>query len=190
MIERPIILVDMDDTTVETINYWTALLNKEHNLSPRTHGPLPDIKTWYPELTAEQVYEPLRAPGFFRNLKPREGALDTIREWLNAGFDVRFASVVYPDCPFGYADKLVWIDKHIPEMSNRTIIFSSHDKTLLYGTVLIDDHPTHIKDAAWPLPICMAQSWNTSVSNRIRVDDWKQAKSVVNSYLRWKGMCD
>lgn len=188
MLRSPIILVDLDDTTCETSKKWDEILFNSYGHDPADTSVYDKVEQ-YPMLTEEQVMAPIREPGFFATLEPKQGAIEIIRDWLRDGFDVRFASVVYPDCPHGYGDKMEWIKKHIPEMAKRTIIFSSHDKTLLYGTILIDDHPTHIEDAHWPIPICMAAPWNEHLhGTRLRAAHWYGVDKHVRDILRWRGI--
>lgn len=189
MIDKPIILVDMDDTTVMTTQYWINELYERHGVQPLPALNEYNLTKRYPTLTRDQVMAPLREPGFFTKLKPQPGALDTIRDWLMHGYDVRFASVVYKDCITGYQDKLTWIENNIPEMVGRTIVHSNHDKTLLYGTVLIDDHPKHIEDAQWATPICFAQPWNAYLMDkRLYCMTWHQVAKTVDNILNWRGL--
>lgn len=188
MARKPVILVDMDDTTCETSKKWEQILRDRHGVQP-TRTNIYNKVDQYPMLAKDQVLAPIREEGFFSSLEPREGSLDVIRSWLAKDYDVRFASVVYPDCHHGYADKLAWIEEHIPEMAKRTIIFSSHDKTFLYGDILIDDHPRHIEDARWAWPIVMGMPWNEHLDDtRMRASTWKLVDTLVNNILTWKGL--
>lgn len=188
MLDKPIILCDMDDTTCETSKLWDKMLYDRHGIMPQD-STVYNKSEQYPNLSEEQVLAPIREEGFFANLEPKPHAVETILTWLRDGFDVRFASVVFPDCPHAYKDKMTWIQKHIPEMAKRTIIFSSHDKTLLYGSILIDDHPRHIEDAQWAMPICMAAPWNKHlVGKRLMANDWRELDNMVRVLLTWRGM--
>lgn len=188
MLKRPIILVDMDDTVCETSKKWNEMLFNSYGHDPVDTSIYDKVKQ-YPMLTEDEVMGPIREPGFFSSLMPKENAIHYMLMWLRDGYDVRFASVVYPDCQQAYSDKMEWIQEHIPEMAKRTIIFSSHDKTLLYGTIIIDDHPTHIEDACWPIPICLAAPWNKHLEEeRLYAYTWLDVDQHVRKILKWKGM--
>lgn len=189
MLERPIILIDMDETTVRTSEYWTKRLKEEFNVEPKKElQKCYHVKEWYPSLSEEEVYSILYEDDFFEKLEPFDGALETIKEWLEVGYDARFVSVVHPQNKEGYKGKMNWIEEHIPEMLDRTCIFSSHDKTLMYGSVVIDDHPSHIEDARWAMPIIHDRPWNRNLLRRKRAKNWTDVKMLVANHLQEKGL--
>ena len=78
--------------------------------------------------------------GFFRELTPIKGAVDTIQDWFNRPehFDVWFLSrpsVMNPSC---YSEKAEWIDRYFGQIGLERLVLAT-DKSLVKGDYLIDD---------------------------------------------------
>lgn len=74
--------------------------------------------------------------GFFRNLKPMEGAIESYNE-LAKYFDVYILSTSPWSMPNALMEKLEWVKKYLPN-AYKNVIFSHH-KDLNIGDYLIDD---------------------------------------------------
>lgn len=74
--------------------------------------------------------------GFFRNLKPIEGAIEAYRK-LHEKHDVYILTAASWSNPTACAEKIAWINEYLPEAYKRVIF--SHNKNLCQGDYLIDD---------------------------------------------------
>ena len=74
--------------------------------------------------------------GFFRNLKPVEGAIDAYN-LLSKYFDVYILSTAPWSNPQSLVEKMEWIKEYLPG-AYKNVIFSHH-KNLNIGDYLIDD---------------------------------------------------
>ena len=74
--------------------------------------------------------------GFFRNLKPMNGAIESYNE-LTKYFDVYILSTSPWSKPYALMEKLEWVKKYLPN-AYKNVIFSHH-KNLNIGDYLIDD---------------------------------------------------
>ena len=74
--------------------------------------------------------------GFFRDLKPMEGAIESYNE-LAKYFDVYILSTSPWSMPNALMEKLEWVKKYLPN-AYKNVIFSHH-KNLNIGDYLIDD---------------------------------------------------
>ena len=74
--------------------------------------------------------------GFFRNLKPMEGAIESYNELVKY-FDVYILSTSPWSMPNALMEKLEWVKKYLPN-AYKNVIFSHH-KNLNIGDYLIDD---------------------------------------------------
>lgn len=77
--------------------------------------------------------------GFFANLKPLEGAVESVEVLLKSDlyspYILTAPSTINPLC---YTEKRIWVEQHLGmEMVERLII--SPDKSLLKGDYLVDD---------------------------------------------------
>ena len=74
--------------------------------------------------------------GFFRDLKPMEGAIESYNELVKY-FDVYILSTSPWSMPNALMEKLEWVKKYLPN-AYKNVIFSHH-KNLNIGDYLIDD---------------------------------------------------
>ena len=97
-----------------------------------------DFDLSYNKLKNEYVPHPQTAYGFFTNLKPMSGAIETYN-WLSEHFDVWILTRPSYQNPLCYTEKRVWVENHFGlEMCKKLIICP--DKSLLKGDFLIDDN--------------------------------------------------
>lgn len=88
----------------------------------------------------EQEY-PQSQIGFFLNLKPIEGAIESFKE-LEKHFNVWILTRPSVQNPLCYTEKALWIKNHLGiDVQRRTIMAT--DKSLLKGDYLIDDDTKH-----------------------------------------------
>lgn len=115
---KPIIYIDMDDTTASFIG------------DPR--------HDWIPIEPTYIDYPAMHKEGFFRDLKPIDGAIENIKKLIASDlFEIYILSVPLYTNPHSYKEKAEWIIEHLPELSKRIIL--TQDKSLLKGNYLIDD---------------------------------------------------
>lgn len=85
---------------------------------------------------------PQSKPGLYESLDPMPGAIDAYR-WLNehsklAVYILTAPSIKNPHC---YAEKRIWVEKHLGMAVVENLIISPH-KHLNKGDYLIDDMPS------------------------------------------------
>ncbi len=101
---------------------------------------LNDLKLAYKKARKENPGKPFPPPipGFFENLKPIPGAIDTVN-WLRAWADVYVLSAPSVRNPLSYTEKRLWIEKYFDLKFCYKLILCPN-KGLLRGDFLIDDH--------------------------------------------------
>jgi Uncharacterized protein conserved in bacteria len=89
---KPILLLDMDDTTADLKHAWSRRILERHGFytDPEKWTDW-NLKNVLPREEAEAMYEVLREPGFFRHLAPLPGAMAGIRT-LHKHFHIIFLS--------------------------------------------------------------------------------------------------
>jgi 5'-nucleotidase len=83
-------------------------------------------------------------PGFFRDLKPIDGALVAVRKLIKLGFDVQILTQPVAQSPHSYSEKVQWIGMWLPELLDK--INMVQDKGQVVGEFLIDDNLSKWKD--------------------------------------------
>ena len=83
---------------------------------------------------------PQSVPGFFRSLKPMDGALAAV-EQLRKKTNVEVYILTAPSTknPLSYTEKRLWVEDKFGYEMTHNLIICSH-KGLLKGDILIDDH--------------------------------------------------
>jgi hypothetical protein len=103
-------------------------------------GPTADFERAMRE-TGKTAKELKVIPGFYSHLHPTPGAIEGIHALLDLGYFVMMLTKIPSENNYAAAEKLIWMNKHLPRMKDHTII--SPDKGCI-GRVrdfLIDDHP-------------------------------------------------
>jgi 5'(3')-deoxyribonucleotidase len=82
--------------------------------------------------------------GFFKNLKPIDGALVAVRALIKMGFDVQILTQPVAQSPHSYSEKAQWLAMWFPELVTKMNMVQ--DKGIAKGHYLIDDNPGKWKD--------------------------------------------
>jgi 5'-nucleotidase len=151
------ILVDLDGILTDCVPYWLKILNDRHG----TKVTVDDIDLWslhkcgdLKTLTADQVYAPLSEVGFFRNMKPLDGAIENLKKLFDDGHEIIILSS--PSSPVSAKEKLEWCAEHLPWLPAASVaLVNIQLKKLIGADVVIDDNPDVLTDypKAWPQAI-------------------------------------
>lgn len=115
MKEKTILHIDMDDT----ILHYTPAIEEALNHNP-------EIK--YPQSQID----------FYKNLKPIQGAVNTLKKLENIGYDIYILSCPSPLNPHSYTEKRIWIEEHLGSNYIEKLILTMN-KGLVKGDYLVDD---------------------------------------------------
>lgn len=114
-----IVYIDMDDTIADFIG------------SPKLNqvGITPEDMPFPKEMLE---------PGFFRSLKPIDGAIEAIHRLLDApGLELHILTKPVHYSPQSYSEKVLWIHHYLPVLSHRVVM--TQNKELCHGDFLVDD---------------------------------------------------
>lgn len=107
--------------------------------------------------TPTETLEDLYAPGYFRNLKPIQSVLETIRKIIrevNDEIEVFVLSAYLTDNPLALYEKNAWLDEFLPELDHEHRIFCpcGSDKSLFVPNgiskddFLLDDYTHNLNE--------------------------------------------
>ena len=112
-------------------------------------------------------------PGFFRDLEPMPGAIETLK-LLKPDFRITIAT----DCmgiDFVQADKQAWLEEHLPFIDD---LYFVSDKSGVPGHLIFDDAPHHL--AAFPgITVKMITHYNIHAPADHEVNSWIQFHKLV-----------
>lgn len=179
------ILVDMDNTICqfdeEFDRQWQILYPKEVFVSALERKDF-HIEKSYPKELQDQVTDIFHAPGFFRSLKPIEGAIQALHDLDGKGYDIKICTAPLTGAPTCMTEKYEWIKEHLGKRWVRKLI-ATDDKTIIRGCVLIDDKPsiTGSVTPSWT-QLFYDKPYNRA-SGGMRLIHWKFVEDILNNYM-------
>lgn len=132
-----VIACDMDDTIEYLVPAWLEYLNKQYG----THVRYTDVKNWnmqicFPDLSWDQIFEPLGLKSFWKTVKPMKDAQEYIPRLIEEGFQFYIVTSSHPNT---VAHKFYQcLFKHFPYIKWDHVVIAKN-KQLIRCDVLIDD---------------------------------------------------
>lgn len=185
------ILCDLDGICADIYKKWFALINAEFG-TRMTVGDLHVYKMAAnaPAFVGRRVYKYMIDDGFFDDLEPIAGAVETLNALASDGFDIVFATTPSTN-PSSAAEKLRWVRRHFGADPQQ--VFVCHQKHLIKSDFFIDDAPVHIEAyrKEWPDAqiLTIAHPYNLFVSHdlNLRAEGWSQPQKAwaeIDEYIR------
>lgn len=176
------LLVDIDDTIENLVDAWCKWLNEKHGLDVQPEDITDwDIHQFFPELTQEQVFEPMFVPDFWKTVAPKEDAITYLQKLQDEGFQVYLCTdtnyrSIYPKVEYLLKPYFPFIDWHH--------VIISHNKQMVKCDCRVDDAP-HNLEGADSLNILFTAPHNHSYdvdSNKMRrMNNWEDVYEIIHS---------
>ena len=131
------ILIDMDDTIEDLVPAWVTWLNAKYNLNVDPNR----VYEWemtkvFPELTKQQIREPLSLEDFWKTVKPKPDAIKYIQKLIEDGYKIKIVTASYYNTLTYKVEHVLF--KYFPFIMWEDVIVC-YDKSMIKGTCLIDD---------------------------------------------------
>ncbi len=166
----------MDSVICDLMSEWHKRYNKDYkdNLSAARLKCWNSEKYVKPECGAK-IYDYLKEPGLFLHLTPLPNAIEVL-DRLHTKYDIL---IVTSSVSTAFTEKEMWIEKHLPFIGKRNLIFS-HRKNMICGDLLFDDAPHNLTafSATGRLAVAMDYPYNRDV-NVPRVQNWLEFESFL-----------
>lgn len=184
-IERPIILVDMDNVVVDSGIAYRNLVDKTFPELPRI--PEESIKVWdseglYPPEYTQKLHDLWNTPGLFANMKPVKGSLEALAD-LGRLNHLVLCTMPPAKSKTAWQEKAEWIKEYLGQrwLDEKRVVMTG-DKTIIHGRILIDDKPS-ITGAMEPIweHIVYDLPYNQETLGRRMT--WKNYKEVLREFL-------
>ena len=184
MRRKKIILIDMDDTLTHHLEHWLEWLNHKYNKEVKKHEVIEwDMCKAYPDLTEEQVLEPLDDPTFYKHLKGQKDAIYYLEMLMKFRADAYKVYIVTNSRYKALNAKIEGFLKEFPFFSWENIIVCK-DKYLIKGDVLIDDNPDNLKNFKGVRILkAMPHNENSKVKKAIRLDGWYDICNYLYTHI-------
>ena len=176
------ILVDMDDTLVDTVFRWVEWLNNHYGLNVKYE----DLKVWeiqiaFPSLTLDQIRAPLMQESFWMRVQPKEGAVEYLKKLIDDGHEIYICSASHP---YTINAKIKYcLFKHFDYLQTEQLIFT-YRKQFINADFCIDDGIHNLVDASYR-GILITTPYNTSInekdceSDMVRVNNFKEVYEFI-----------
>ena len=176
------ILVDMDDTLVETLRAWIRWLNFKHGLNVEYK----DIKVWemqvaFPSLTADQICWPLFQKAFWTEVAAKPTAVMYLKKLIDDGHDVYICSASHPSTISAKVEECLL--KHFTYLDTTKLIFT-YKKQMINADFCIDDGIHNLIDAPYR-GILISTPYNEAINetdyefDMVRVNSFKEAYEFI-----------
>ena len=179
------VIVDIDDTINNLLEVWVRWLNDMYGTNVNHE----EIKEWdmrktFVTLTKEQIYAPLHNILFWREVQPKPGAVECLKDFMDKGMEVYLCTATHHAT---LDDKFTeFIHRCFPFIGWKHIIVA-YDKSMILGDVMIDDKVDNIINSLCMTNILFSapynQDFDTEKNMIYRVDNWDDvAKIIYNAY--------
>lgn len=176
--------VDMDDTIENLLVAWVAWLNKQYNLTVDAG----EFKTWgmkdhYPQLTPEQIYEPLTRKDFWLTVTPKGDAIFYLDKLIKEGYDIYICTASHYGTVTAKMQAIV--ERYFPFIDWKHIIVIE-DKSMLNFDLLIDDGLHNLMKGNYKKILLNAQytqNINVEQYGICRCYNWHQIYKKVHEYF-------
>lgn len=181
-INKPTILVDMDDTLADLLPSWIAALNKIHglNVNPDNIDDW-DITKFFPLLTRYEIFEPLFTDDFWDTVKPKEGAVQYLKQRKDDGYKIYICTNTHYKTLREKMDRVLF--KYFDYLSWNDLIIVK-DKQLLDADFLVDDGVHNLIGGKYK-GILMDAPHNRKFNERehgiIRVKTWREIYALIKN---------
>lgn len=138
------IIVDLDSTVV---NMMAPLISK-YNTKFNDDLKIEDVKGWDLDKYAKHgkaIFDVMGEPSFFRDLQPFPGAIESVKELIDAGKEVLIVTAVDYNFPDSMKGKAGWMMEHMPFIDKRHYM-TVGDKWRIKADAIVDDAPRNAID--------------------------------------------
>lgn len=178
--KRVRLLIDLDGVTVDLLTPWFELYNEAYDDDLKVE----DVTKYAVEFFAKDtkgIYEVLKTPGLFRNLKPLPGAIETLKQLYEDGFDIHIVTAAPTTSPIALTEKFEWVEENLPFLPLRNVKLV-HDKWHVVGDIIFDDSPTQLYQFSYfqGISVAMAAPYNPERGD-FRVETWEEFYDLLKN---------
>lgn len=171
---KPVLLFDLDGICCNLMKKWLAVYNKDWN----DHLTEADITSWnwdahVKPACGKRIYHYLNRPGFFADLEPIAGCVDSLRRLER----VVELVVVTASPKEASGDKVRWVQKYLPMVPKGNIVIT-YRKDLVRGDFMLDDAPKNLIHHP-ATRILMDYPYNRDFHDCYRVHSWADAEALI-----------
>lgn len=175
------ILVDVDDVIENLCPCWCHWLNENYGTNVSAEDIIGwDISKFFPELTHEQIFEPLLTEGFWKTVTPKLDAIKYLNLLYEEGYRIFLCTASdYRTIKHKYENI---VQRYFPYIDWNHIIICSV-KQLIKADILIDDGVHNLIGGDYMKILYTTphnKSYNAEDNGIFRVNDWEELYNTVH----------
>ena len=171
--------IDIDCVCNNLVDNWIAYLNNKYDLTVK-YNDITDynIKLFYPMLTKDEIFEPLKDDNFWLELIPKSDSIIYLKKLIDDGHEIKLITATdVKSMPI----KSKWVINHYPFLNKRDI-YMVFDKSWINTDILLDDCIDNLKSDTYT-GVCYSQPWNSKYDG-LRVNNWIEFYNLINIITR------
>lgn len=173
-VTKPVLLFDLDGICCNLMKKWLAVYNKDWD-DDLTEA---DITSWewhqfVKRECGKRIYHYLNRPGFFADLEPIEGCVESLRRLEQ----VCELVVVTASPKEAAGDKMRWVQRHLPMVQKGNVVIT-YRKDLVRGDFMFDDAPKNLIHHP-ATRIMLDYPYNRDFHDCYRVRSWGEAEALI-----------
>ena len=171
---KPILLFDLDGICCNLMTKWLLHYNRDYDDTLTEQ----DITAWEwhtfvkPEC-GKKIYHYLNRPGFFADLDPVPGAVESLSRLQH----ICELVVVTASPKEAAGDKMRWVQRHLPFVPKGNIVVT-YRKDLVRGDFMFDDAPKNLRHHP-AIRIMLDYPFNRDFDDCYRVHSWNEAEALI-----------
>ena len=174
------IFIDMDDVICDFITELCDRLHKKYNKKVTPS----QITTWtLSDHIGNDWLEIIQEPGYFKSLKPIDGAIDTINKLIEENREVFI--ITSPMNEYSVFEKYLWVKEYLPFFPINNLILVGNKGDILSkinNGILFDDCPEYLEKFNG-ITVTMDKPYNWNVKSDFRVSNWDDFYRVVREEM-------
>ena len=186
---RLTILVDADDTIECLAEAWLSVLNERYGTSVTVE----DLTDWhvpkfFPSLSDEEVYAPLREDATWDRVRPRRDAVLYLQKLVDDGHMLYIVTATHHDTYKVKMEKVIL--RYFPCI-HRTGVIVAYDKRMIRGDVRVDDG-VHNLEGCDGLKILIDaphnRKYDAEANGMHRAVCWDEVYRIISEYAVKEGL--
>lgn len=177
-----IILIDIDDTIEDLRHSWIPAINRRFGynveLSEITDW---DLTKFFTGLTNEQIFSVVKEDGFWKSVRPNEGAVENVKKLIDDGHEVYLCSASHWDDVRPKFEDFVQV--YFPFIDWSHVIIC-HSKQMINADILVDDGVHNLIGGNYT-KILFTMPHNASFDEEsggmLRADSWNEVYRIISS---------
>lgn len=176
------LVIDMDEVLTDLSDTIRLIVNKDFNKNyPKGFNQ----NYWWEDYKIEKSYfeSLLNEEGLFLNLKPIEGAIETLTKLNEEGFDIHILTCPQYTNGNCFISKVKWIKEYLPFINIQTHFHTTGNKGLFAkeGRLILDDNVSYLDNFQknGGISVAFDQGWNKDFQGH-RVYNWNQFYNLVH----------